>query len=77
MIAFDIFTIRQWRECYTLEVKISRPSNAPRYKFTKADQKRALAANAKNRELIGKEFATLEEVIEAIKQLEIPQERGV
>lgn len=74
MQAFDIFIIRQWRECYTLEVKCSRPSNAPRYKFTKADQKRLLAANAKSMELIGREFATLDEVMEEIKRLQFPVE---
>ncbi len=69
---FDIFTIRQWRECYTLEVGIARPHNAPGHKFTKADFKRARAASAKNLELAEKEFATLEEVVEEIKHLQLP-----
>lgn len=75
MTAFDIFIIRQWRECYTLEVKCSRPGNAPRYKFSKADFKRMHAANAKNRELLEKQFATLDEVMEEIKRLQFPHER--
>lgn len=75
MTAFDIFTIRQWRECYTLEVKCSRPANAPRYKFTEADFKRMQAANAKNLELLKKQFATLDEVMEEIKHLQFSQER--
>ena len=69
---FDIFTIRQWRECYTLEVKIARPRNAPRYKHTKADFARMRAANKKNRELLEREFATLDEVVEEIKLLQFP-----
>ncbi len=72
---FDIFTIRQWRECYTLEVHIARPGNAPGYKYTKADFKRMNAANAKNRELLEREFATLEDVVEEIKHLQFPQEK--
>jgi len=67
---FDIFTIRQWKECYTLEVKIARPRNAPRYKHTKADLARMRAANAKNRELLEREFATLNDIVEEIKQLQ-------
>ena len=69
---FDIFTIRQWSDCYTLEVKIARPHNAPRYKHTKADFKRAHAANVKNMELVGREFTTLEDVVEEIKCLQFP-----
>jgi hypothetical protein len=74
---FDIFTIRQWHECYTLQVKCSRPANAPRYKFTKADFKRERRASAKNLELLEKQFATLDEVIEEIKRLQFPQKTKV
>jgi hypothetical protein len=70
---FDIFTIRQWRECYTLEVRTARPRNAPGYKFTKADFKRMSDANTKNLELIGREFATLEDVVEEIQHLQFPK----
>lgn len=70
---FDIFTIRQWRQGYTLEVGISRPSNAPRGKFTKADRARAHAANKKNLELHMREPVTLEEIFEEIKRLQIPE----
>jgi hypothetical protein len=70
---FDIFTIRQWQGCYTLEVGIARPHNAPGYKFTKADFKRMRAASAKNLELIEREFATLEDVIEEIQRLQFPK----
>ncbi len=70
MAAFDIFTIRQWRECYTLQIDIARPKNAPRYKFTDADFKRMQAASAKNLELLKKQFATLDEVMEEIKRLQ-------
>lgn len=69
---FDIFTIQQWQECYTLRVGISRPSNAPRNKHTKADRKRLLAANAKNLELIDREFTTLEDVVQEIQHLQFP-----
>jgi hypothetical protein len=69
---FDIFTIRQWREGYTLHVGASRPHNAPRYRHTKADMKRNRAVNKKNQELNEHVFATLEEVFEEIKRLEIP-----
>jgi len=74
---FDIFTIRQWHDRYTLEVKCARPANAPRYKFTKADRKRALAANAMNRELLEREFPTLEDVAEEIKRLQFPPGKDV
>jgi hypothetical protein len=70
---FDIFTIRQWQQGYTLRVGIARPRNAPRGKFTKADQRRVLAANKKNQDLIGRMF-TLQEVMEVIKRLQIPEE---
>jgi len=70
MVAFDIFTIQQWRECYTLQVNCSRPANAPHYKFTKVDFKRMEVANAKNLELLKKQFATLDEVMEEIKRLQ-------
>lgn len=73
IVHFDIFTIRQYRECYMLQVGIARPANAPRYKHTKADFERLQATNAKNRELLEKQFATLEEVFEEIKQLQFPQ----
>ena len=69
---FDIFTIRQWKDCYTLEVKIARPQNAPRYKHTKADFKRLLDANAKNRELLERTFTTLEDVLAEIQHLQFP-----
>jgi len=71
---FDIFEIRQWREGYTLRVDISRPRNAPRGKFTKADRKRALTANRKNQELNERLFASLDEVHEEIKRLQIPED---
>lgn len=71
---FDIFTVRQWRDCYTLEVKVARPRNAPRYKYTKTDKERLLSASKKNLELIGKEFSTLEAVMEEIKHLQFPTE---
>lgn len=71
---FDIFTIRQWRKGYTLEVGRARPNNAPRGRFTEADRKRKLAANRKNREYIGRMFASLEEVLEEIKLLQLPAE---
>ena len=70
---FDIFTIRQWSDCYTLEVKSARPRNAPGYKYTKADFKRMKAANGKNMELVGREFTTLEDVVEEIKYLQFPR----
>lgn len=73
---FDIFTIRQWREGYTLEVKIGRPQSEPHNKHTKADTERARAANEKNMELIGRMFATLEEVFEEMKALQFPTEEG-
>jgi hypothetical protein len=75
-VHFDLFTIQQWRECYTLQVQIERPRNAPRGKFTKADKQRALAANRKNRELLEREFTTLEEVIEEIQRLQFPASSG-
>jgi hypothetical protein len=68
---FDIFTIRQWRDCYTLEVRIARPRNAPGYKYTKADFARLRAANAKNRELLEREFATLDDIVEEIRHLQM------
>ena len=70
---FDIFTIRQYRECYILQVGIARPPNAPRYRHTKADRNRMLTANATNRELLERQFATLDEVVEEIKRLQFPQ----
>lgn len=73
MSHFDIFIIRQWADCYTLEVKIARPRNAPRRKFTQADQKRMQAANKKNLELLEREFTTLEEVVTEIQQLQWPE----
>ena len=73
IVHFDIFTIRQYRDCYTLRVAIARPPNAPHCKYTKADFKRMDAANAKNGELLEKQFATLEEVLEEIKRLQFPQ----
>lgn len=69
---FDIFTIRLWRQGYTLEVKISRPANAPRYKRTKADGKRQLAAIRQNQKLNERLFPTLSEVFEEIGRLQIP-----
>lgn len=74
MTHFDIFTIHQWREGYTLEVKITRPRNAPRYKFTDADRKRQLTAVRKNQEYIGYMFTTLDEVFEEIKRLQFPMQ---
>lgn len=71
-VHFDIFTVRQWRECYTLEVGIARPRNAPRYKFTNADYDRIHAVSTKNMELVKREFATLEDVIEEIRHLQFP-----
>ncbi len=71
---FDIFTVRQWKGLYTLQAGIARPSNAPHYKFTKADFRRMNAANAKNLELLQREFATLEDVMEEIKRLQFPTE---
>jgi hypothetical protein len=70
---FDIFTIYQWSEGYTLEVEKGRPRNAPRGKFTKADRKRRLASLRKTMELRERIFPTLEEVCEEIKRLEIPK----
>jgi hypothetical protein len=70
---FDIFTIRQWREGYTLEVEKGRPRNAPRGKFTKADRKRKLASLRKTMELRERLFPTLEDVFEEIKLLEMPK----
>lgn len=70
---FDTFTIRQWREGYTLKVEIGRPHNAPRYRRTDADVDRSLAADRKNQEL-RRIFPTLEEVFEEIKRLQIPVE---
>ena len=69
---FDVFTIRQWRGFYTLEVGIARPHNAPGHRFTKADFERMRAANAKNLELLEREFATLEDVVEEIQHLQFP-----
>ncbi len=69
---FDIFTIRQWREGYTLEVKIARPRNAPRHKHTEADMKRIIAASRKDQELASRMFGSLEEVFEEIKRLQFP-----
>lgn len=69
---FDIFTIRQWKDCYTLEVNIARPANAPQHKYTKADFTRFRAANAKNRELIERTFATLDDVLAEIQRLQFP-----
>lgn len=70
--SFDIFTVRQWREGYTLEVNISRPRNAPSFKHTEADRKRRAASAKMNYEhLANKIFPTLEDVMKEIKKLEI------
>lgn len=74
MTHFDIFTIRQWREGYTLSVKIARPNNAPRYKHTTADSKRAVAYSKKNMELADKTFATLDDVFAEVNRLQFPAE---
>lgn len=71
-VRFDIFTICQWREGYTLEVRIARPHNAPRGKFTEADRKRELASIRKNMELRKCMFDTLEEACNEIKRLQFP-----
>jgi len=74
MSGFDLFTIRQWREGYTLQVKTARPTNAPRYKHTEADRRRDVRSAKKNMELAGKLFPTIEDVMVEIKKLEIPNE---
>lgn len=71
-MSFDIFTIRQWREGYTLHVDIARPRNAPRHKHTDADFKRRTTASKKNLELATQMFPTLDEVFEEIKRLQFP-----
>jgi hypothetical protein len=37
---FDIVNIRGWKNGYTVTVGISRPTNAPHFKRTRADRKR-------------------------------------
>jgi hypothetical protein len=72
LMSFDIFHIRQWREGYALSVDSARPNNAPRYRHTKADFARRVAANKKNIELAERMF-TFEELIEELKRLKIPE----
>lgn len=68
---FDIFKLRQYREGWVIEVDISRPSNAPRYRHTSADSKRTVIAAEKNMQLAKDKviYPTLDEAVKAIKDL--------
>lgn len=72
---FDIFKLRQYREGWIIEVDIARPGNAPRYRHTSADSKRAVIAAEKNMQLAKDKviYPTLDKAVEAIKDLCCPE----
>jgi len=68
---FDGFVLRQYEVGWTIEVKASRPPNAPRHKYTKADNKRRLAEVKVNYtdKLYEQIFPTLDDAVKKIKEL--------
>lgn len=66
---FDILEIREWQEGYVLNIGISRPSNAPKFRYTEADRLRRIAAYKENLKLSLRYFKSLSEIEKYVKDL--------
>lgn len=68
----DVFTIRHREYGYTLEVGKMRPRNAPKYKLTKAEQKRSDDMARLNLELsrFTHYYPSLSDLVKKIEELE-------
>lgn len=67
----DRLEIKHWRQGYTLQIGIMRPSNAPRYRMTTADLHREQYVRKINSELVlsRRYFKSLGEIQEYVDAL--------
>ena len=73
MSQFDLFEIRQFANGWVLNVSISRPRNAARYRRTEADRRRSMQSARENSRLASVLFPTFQDLMTEIARLKFPE----